>query len=140
MRPPALAVSVAASGPPWMTVFVRIEHSADTLMSRSSGLEVLNVAVSRVSLLPGPMTAVFEAAATALLAGWALLDPIAAGTATAMVAARPAAMTARGEKLGIGDPPIGAQGGTTVGSQWDLSRSPGNSVRSAISLLPAWRT
>src|SRR4051812_10468603 len=134
-------MSVAAFGPPLITVLVRMEHSAATLISRSSGFEVLNVAVSRVLLVFGAITAVFEAAATALLAGWALLEPRAMGTAMAIVPARPAAMTTRGENRGMPAPSLRA--GTRAwraqvwtrwrdNSKWSrtfLPDPPGNSLR-----------
>src|SRR4051812_28477817 len=91
-----------------MMTSVRIEHSADTLISRSSGLEVLKVA-ERIFCSPFGVTVwTCEPAATALLAGWALLVPSAAGTAMAIVPARPAAMTIRGENRGMPAPSLRA--------------------------------
>src|SRR4051794_12768677 len=93
-----------------MMTSVRIEHSADTLISRSSGLDVLKVA-ERIFCSPsGPTVWTCEPAATALLAGWALLvvAPRAIGTAMAIVPARPAAMTTRGENRGMPAPSLRA--------------------------------
>src|SRR4051812_22583935 len=87
---------------------VMIEHSKETFSRRSSGLDVLIVAVSTDCGVFGSSTWTWPPAATALLAGWALLVPSAAGTAMAIVPARPAAMTTRGENRGMPAPSLRA--------------------------------
>src|SRR4051794_30784439 len=81
-------------------------HSAETLRRRSSGFEVLIVAVRSVCVWFALSTSRCEPDATALLAGWAPPAARTAGTATAAVAAIAVAITVRRDSDSMRDLPF----------------------------------